>query len=419
MAFADHRERTSDTVEVHRHRPKDEHGALPPRPPMPATSADIGRRRVRIGDRKLDFRVPGTTNSKTPLSFLPTGGTISAKGSDHSYTAGEVSGLELLDGIRMPRNVRVRMHDFSQGFGEGGIDSKNMTDGHWLEMMNKLGSDPEIADKVVITHGSDSMALSAFFLSPTLPRDQLQRKKIVLTGSMKPANSPSADGPKNLSRAFALAKSAKGHGVLTEMAGDVFAAPYFDKRHTSDVRAFKAVNADKVGTVRSGKVELQANVPLLPPRSFDLRGVDRLPDVQLISASPGADPLSTVNLIEAAVKNGAAGIVFAGTGNGTVNDIVAEKLKQVAAEGVLVVRASISGEGEVVRNGHFKDDEWGIACAGKLPTPLHARVLAQVAIAEAMCKGSGNGRHLDMAALRAAFDDYQSPEHRPAVAHGI
>jgi L-asparaginase len=230
---------------------------------------------------------------------------------------------------------------------------------------------------------------------------------------MKPSNSPTADGPRNLADAFTLAKSAAGNGVLTVMNGDVFVAPYFDKRHSSAVDAFKPVNAGKAGTVRNGRAKLDAGVPLLPPRSFDLRGVDRLPDVQVISASPGTDPLWTVALIDAAVRNGAEGIVFAGTGNGTINDIVGEKLKAVAASGVLVVRSSICGEGEVVRNGHFKDDEAGFACAGKLPTPLHARVLAQVALAEAGKLGKGKTR-VDLGPVRAAFDGYQSAEHRPA-----
>jgi len=371
----------------------------------------VARKRVRIGDRKFNIPVPFTNNVKTEVSFLPTGGTISAQGSAHSYEAGKVSGNELLAGIKLPRNTKVTAHEFSaEQFGTG-IDSKNMNDKHWLEMMHKISADPSLADKIVVTHGTDSMALTAFFLSLTLPPELQKRKKVVLTGSMLPSNLPNADGPGNLSKAFTLAKSKKGAGVLTEMAGDVFKAPFFDKRHTSSVKAFKAVNSEMAGQVKKGKVSM-ARTQDVPTRTFDLSGLKQLPYVQVIEASPGTDPKFTQAFIQAAVDNKARGIVFAGTGNGTIDQEIEGTLKALAKgkKDILVVRASMAGEGEVVRNGHFKDDEFDVACAGRLPTAQHARVLAQVALAAADKESAGQS--IDMAEVRRAFDDYQSPEHR-------
>ncbi len=117
----------------------------------------------------------------------------------------------------------------------------------------------------------------------------LAEKKIVLTASMKPANVANPDGPQNLSDAFALARSSKGHGVMATLGGKIYAPPGFDKKHTTSVNAFQTVNAELVGTVRNGKVSI-LHEPAPPPRSFSPGNASELPVVTTLYSEPGVNP---------------------------------------------------------------------------------------------------------------------------------
>jgi L-asparaginase len=341
------------------------------------------------------------------IAYFATGGTISAKGSEHTYHVGVLTGAECLEGIKMPPNTHVEVEDVAS------IDSKDLSAAHLHDLRNavatRLQDKENPAKAAVITHGSDTISTTAFYLQATLPRDLLAEKKIVLTASMKPSDVANPDGPGNLGDALALARSDKGRGVLATLAHQIYAPPGFDKKHTTSIHAFKTVNAKRVGTVRNGKVKIE-NEPPLPPRTFDPGPTGKLPVVTVIYSEPGVDPQFTVNTIRSAFKNGAEGIVYAGTGNGTINEVVATELKKQAAEDRLVIRSTKVGNGEVIRNGAFQDDEHGTASSGTLG-PDQARLLAQLAIAHE--KHAHSDTPVNLARIRQVFDDYQSPGARP------
>lgn len=288
------------------------------------------------------------------------------------------------------------------------IDSKDLGAAHLRNYRNAIAERLQQAQNpvraAVITHGSDTLSTTAFYLHSTLPAELLAKKKIVLTASMKPANVANPDGPQNLRDAFALARSRQGHGVMVTLAGKIYAPPGFDKKHTTSVKAFQTVNAELVGTVRNGKVSIK-NDPPAPFHTFKVGDAEELPVVTTLHSEPGVNPAFTVAMIQAAVRHGAEGIVYAGTGNGTINETVAEELKRQAAAGVLVVRSTKVGNGEVIRNGAFQDDRHGTAASGKLG-PDAARLLAQMAIAEA--RQANPGVPVDMGEIRKVFDPYQS-----------
>jgi L-asparaginase len=337
------------------------------------------------------------------IAYFATGGTISAQGAtEHTYQAGLLSGRDCLAGIKLPARTHVEVEDVAS------IDSKDISAAHLRDYRNaileRLQDQEQPAKAAVITHGSDTLSTTAFYLHATLPPELLAKKKIVLTASMKPANVANPDGPQNLSDAFALARSSKGHGVMATLGGKIYAPPGFDKKHTTSVNAFQTVNADLVGTVRNGKVSIHQE-PAPPPLSFNPGNASDLPVVTTIYSEPGVNPGITVGMIRAAVALEAEGIVYAGTGNGTMNEIVAEELKAQAAAGRLVIRSTKVGDGEVIRNGAFQDDEHGIAASGKLG-PDMARLLAQLAIADA--RHTQPGTSVDMGEIRKVFDPYQS-----------
>lgn len=341
------------------------------------------------------------------IAYFATGGTISARGTEHTYQAGALTGADCLVGMKIPPEIRVEVMDVAS------IDSKDLNAAHLHNIrsavVTRLQDKKNPVKAAVITHGSDTLATTAFYLHATLPRDLLAEKKVVLTASMKPSNAANPDGPGNLSDAFTLASSPKGRGVLATLARQIYAPPGFDKKHTTSVHAFGTVNAEQVGTVRNGRVTIK-NEPPLPSRTFDPGSSGKLPVVTTIYSEPGVDPQFTVTTIRSAFSNQAEGIVYAGTGNGTINEVVATELKKQAAKGRLVIRSTKVGDGEVVRNGAFADDEHRTAASGKLGPDL-ARLLAQLAIADE--KRTNGGGAVDTGRILKVFDDYQSLGTRP------
>ena len=375
----------------------------------------LPRKKLRFGDYKLNIEIPGTANRKPVIAFIPLGGTISAEGqgSEHSYTAGKRSGKDLLGTAHVPHNVQVIL----EGSPPFKMDSKDLSPQDLLKLRNTVMEKLETADSIVLTHGSDTMATTAFFLQLTIPltipKEKMAGKKIIIAGSMKPADFKKPDGPTNLSNAFRLAKSANGQGIMVVMnaSGEVFSPPYFEKKHTDAVAAFKVVNGKPVAHITripllNKHVVSIKNEPAAPARIFDIGDAQNLPYVPVILSQASVEPETIIKDIRAKINEGARAIVFAGTGNGTIHkDIEAAIPGIIAEKGVPIIRATKVGDGEVTRNDTFNDDVHGSICAGKL-VPDMAAILAQVAIAEALHQGG----EINNDALRTVFDSYQTPK---------
>ena len=118
------------------------------------------------------------------------------------------------------------------------IESSDITVQHWLDLsklVQELVNQEDIGG-VVITHGTDSMEETAYFLNLTVRTD----KPIVITGSMRPAGAISADGPINLLQAIQVARTpaSVGKGVLVVLNGYVDGARDVSKRNTTNVATF-------------------------------------------------------------------------------------------------------------------------------------------------------------------------------------
>jgi len=369
----------------------------------------LPRKKLRFGDYKINIEIPGTANRKPVIAFIPLGGTISAVGSEHAYKAGERSGKDLLGTAHVPHNVKVIVED-NPPFT---MDSKDLSPQDLLKLRDTVMQKLETADSIVLTHGSDTMATTAFFLQLTIPEEKMAGKKIIFAGSMKPANFKKPDGPTNLSNAFRLAKSANTQGTMAVMnaSGEVFSPPYFEKKHTDAVAAFKVVNGKlaahitRIPLLNKHVVSIK-NEPAAPARTFDIGDAQNLPYVPVIQSQASVDPATIIDDIRTKISKGACAIVYAGTGNGTIHkDIEAAIPGIIAQTGVPIIRATKVGDGEVTRNDTFNDDLHGAICAGKL-VPDMAAILAQVAIAE----GLHQGGEINNDALRAVFDSYQTPK---------
>jgi L-asparaginase len=224
------------------------------------------------------------------------------------------------------------------------IDSKDMDFGVWVALAERcahwLAQDD--VQGIVVTHGTDTMEETAFFLQAVLA----PAKPVVLTGAMRPSTSAAADGPRNLADAIHVAASPGATGVTVVFAGEIHGAPDVAKRHNYRLDAFSSGDAGAIGYVEEGRLRLLRAWPQSP----GLREVARLapapdwPRVEIVQNHAGADGA----IVRALLASGVAGLVVAGTGNGTLHHALQAALLQAQEEGVAVRRTTRCAEGVVL-----------------------------------------------------------------------
>ena len=222
------------------------------------------------------------------------------------------------------------------------------------------------------------MEETAYFLNLVVKSD----KPVVLTGSMRPSTSLSADGPLNIYNAVGVASDprAKGRGVLVVANDDIHGARAITKRHTTDVETFVSPEVGLIGVCLFDDREFVADRRRgRTPRRRRSRSPpgQTLPRVDIIYAHAGMSP----DLIDAAVANGAKGLVIAGVGDGNMTTPALEAVKRAIAKGVVVVRSSRVGEGIIRRNIEVDDDKVGTVVSKEL-NPSKARVLLKLALTQ-------------------------------------
>ena len=314
-------------------------------------------------------------NNLPKIKILATGGTIagSAEAADKltGYTAGTM-GVESLIGA-VPQ-----LADVAEVSGEqlANIDSCDITSDLWFKLAarcNELMADGNV-DGIVITHGTDTLEETAYFLNLTVKGD----KPIVLTGAMRPATAISADGPLDLLNAVktAACPDARGQGVLVVMNDIIMAARYATKTSAFKVEAFQAQPYGQLGTIAGGRVYFEAAISKCHSVNsvFAGKNYTSLPRTDIIYTHCDDDGI----LIEAAVNAGAQGIIYAGSGMGSIHCGAEAALLKAVQRGAAVVRSTRVSEGRVLA-ANPKWDEAGFICGGNL-NPQKARILLQLAL---------------------------------------
>jgi L-asparaginase len=257
------------------------------------------------------------------------------------------------------------------------IGSQDMNDEVWLKLarrINELTAMKDV-DGVVITHGTDTIEETAYFLNLVVK----SKKPVVLTASMRPSTALSADGPLNFFNAVAVAadKDAAGRGVLVVVNDWIHGASSLTKASTTAVQTFLSPLRGLIGTVAYGEAEFYRG-PVgrnTMDSEFSLDGVASLPRVDIIMAHENMDG----KLIEAAAAAGAKGIVIAGVGNGNMTKSALDALAAQAKKGVVCVRSSRVVTGLVGRNVEVDDDKLGLIASTGL-NPQKSRVLLRLAL---------------------------------------
>jgi len=312
---------------------------------------------------------------KANVVILATGGTIAgaaASGTQAAYKSGAVTIDAMIAAV-------PGIGDLATIKGEqiSNVGSQDMTMDIMLKLANRIN---ELArsndvDGIVVTHGTDTMEETAFFLNLTVKTD----KPVVMVGSMRPSTAVSADGPLNLYNAVGVAAdpNARGRGVLVVMNDWIHAAHSLTKTSTTAIQTFMSPLRGLVGVANYGKNDFYSSPTWkhTTQTEFDVSKVTSLPRVDIIFASADSSP----DLIDAAATNGAKGIVIAGVGNGNMNKASLTAAANAVQKGVVVVRSSRVVTGVVGRNVEVNDDELGFIASDEL-NPQKARILLMLAL---------------------------------------
>ncbi len=312
--------------------------------------------------------------SKPTVVILATGGTIAgaaATGTQLGYQSGAV-------GIDVMIAAVPGIGDLATLKGEqiSNVGSQDMSFAILLTLAKRIN---ELAkgnvDGFVVTHGTDTMEESAFFLNLTVKTN----KPVVMVGSMRPSTAVSADGPLNLYNAVAVAAdpNSKGRGVLLVMNDWIHGAHSLTKASTTAVQTFLSPVRGLVGTVSYGKADFYSTPGWkhTTQSEFDISQVTTMPRVDVIFVGMDASP----EPINAAVASGAKGIVLAGVGNGNMNKPMVDAAAEAVKKGVVVVRSSRVATGTVGRNVELDDDKLGFIASDEL-NPQKARILLSLAL---------------------------------------
>ena len=261
------------------------------------------------------------------IVVLATGGTIAGLATDPAkpdhYMAGQVGVTDLLQGV-VPVGVEVSTEQVAQ------MDSKDMSFAVWQRLLSRVAHwlSQDDVQGVVITHGTDTLEETAYFLQTVLR----PIKPVAMTCAMRPANAPDSDGPGNLKDALAWVQQHNATGVAVVCAGQVHAGQTVQKNHSHQRNPFTSQAAE------AHPCEL--NVPSLA----QVLATSHWPRVELVFNHAGADG----RLVRALMAHDAPqGWVVAGTGNGTLHQDLETALIEAREQGAQVLRASRCAQGGV------------------------------------------------------------------------
>jgi len=265
-----------------------------------------------------------------------TGGTFSMKIDEN--TGGAIPhfhGNELLDMIpEAGARANISMYEF------GMFPGPHMTPELMLQLSQKVKefADSDDIDGVVVTHGTDTLEETAYFLDLTVNTS----KPIVVIGAMKTSSEPDWDGPKNLLDAIRICnnENSKNMGVLVCLNGEINAASEVTKTHTEDVETFRSLDFGSLGFVENGRVIFNR----LPQKLETIEVNKIISNVDLIKVYSGI----TDKFFKFSADSGVSGIVVEALGVGNVPPAAFDGIKYAVEKGIPVVLVSRCPTGETL-----------------------------------------------------------------------
>jgi L-asparaginase len=328
------------------------------------------------------------------VGLILTGGTIDSVGVDRLDLAWYIEANKRLgDGellAQLPelkRIARVQEMPFRR------LPSQALVDCDWLDLVRKIHSifDQDEADGIVITHGTNTLEETAYFLNLALKTD----RPVVLVGSMRPSSAVSADGYLNVINAVRVAADpqSRGRGCLVVMNDTIYNARDVTKNSTYRVEAFESRDLGPLGFADADGKVIYYHHPArkhTTQTEFDVGTLQSLPRVDVVLSYVNADGV----MIEAAAKAGAKGIVSAATGAGRPTPAQDEAFDRAFREyGMIMCLCSRVASGRVVRSPGLRRK--GFVASDNLQ-PWKARILLSL----------GLSKKADADDLQRMFDTY-------------
>jgi L-asparaginase len=262
----------------------------------------------------------------------------------------------------------------------------------WLDLARTIQDvfDTDQADGVVVTHGTNTLEETAYFLHLVIKSN----RPVVLVGSMRPASGLSTDADLNLVNAIRVAAdpASASRGVLVVLNDSIHSARDVTKTATFRVETFQARDLGPLGyadpddrVVYYHRAERRHTLH----SEFAGQQVEQLPRVDVVVSYVGADG----TVVDALVAAGARGLISAGTGAGRNTPAEDAAYDRAIGAGVVVCQSSRTGSGRVVRSPSLKERD--IVAADNLP-PWKARILLALALT----------RYAEPTAIQRMFDTY-------------
>lgn len=303
------------------------------------------------------------------VRVIATGGTIAGQG-----TGGQLTGAQLIDAVPgLAAVADIEVEEFSR------VGSSAMTPDHWLRLsarVNEIFAADEDLAGVIITHGTDTMEETAYFLHLTVNDE----RPVVMVGSMRVSTAVSADGPANLlsGARVAVSPAARGRGTLVVLNDEIHSARDVRKTDNNRVDTFASSEWGALGIVDADRVLFRRTIDTRHTVSSELRlrpGVTDLPTVAIVADFAGNDG----SVLRMWGDAGVAGVVVQAFGGGRASPDVWRAAVELAEAGIPVVMASRVPEGRVMGSAEAVDR--GILAAGDLP-PHKVRILMMLALLE-------------------------------------
>ncbi|MBO8154932.1 MAG: asparaginase [Bacillaceae bacterium] len=286
--------------------------------------------------------------------LLTTGGTIASAPNQESgkLTSGALSGEELASLCDLPDDIDIRVESVFQK------PSMHITLDNLIYLKERIEHhfQAKDVDGVVVTHGTDTLEETAYFLDLTVQDD----RPVIVTGSQRSPGDLGSDVYINLRHAIysACSRDLRGIGTVVVFNERIFAAKYVKKEHASNIQGFNSFGFGYLGIIDNDEVFVYQKP--VKREIFSIK--KRLPRVDIIKCYLNADG----TFIKAARENGAEGIILEGVGRGQVSPQMMDEIDVCIKEGIKVIITTSSEEGAVYTTYDYQGSAYDLVNKGVL-----------------------------------------------------